>query len=104
MILLWNILAWEQRSFVSRVKGEIAGKGLQGERRVESLEFEVCLHGWIECERCFACLSLRLVPPRTLLAVPSFAIDESTRTRGFDAAIEFLKEAHRACGWIWDER
>lgn len=37
------------------------------------------------------------------LVVPSFAIDEKTRTQAFDAAIGFLREAHREHGWDWDE-
>lgn len=44
-----DILVNEQRTFVQRIKHEIAEKGLENERKIQSLEFEGQIHGWLEC-------------------------------------------------------
>ncbi|KAF2835185.1 alpha/beta-hydrolase [Patellaria atrata CBS 101060] len=65
----------EQLTFVERMKADLHKKGVkETERKVESIIFEKGFHGWLE--------------------VPSFAIDEQTRTEAFNAAFQFIGEIH----------
>lgn len=43
-----DILLNEQRTFIQRIKHEIEERGLENERKIQSLEFEGQIHGWLE--------------------------------------------------------
>ncbi|KAL1962125.1 hypothetical protein VTN77DRAFT_592 [Rasamsonia byssochlamydoides] len=68
-----DILVEEQLSFVDRLRKDMDARK-DGDRKVEARLFDKCLHGWLE--------------------LPSFAIEEKTRTDAFNAMIKFIKEAH----------
>ncbi|KAF2147546.1 uncharacterized protein K452DRAFT_293942 [Aplosporella prunicola CBS 121167] len=79
-----DVLAAEQVAFVERVRGEGKANAEEG-RRVEVLVGEERAHGWLE--------------------VPGFLLGrEGRRERDevFAKAVEFVKEAHRRRGWVWD--
>jgi hypothetical protein len=101
-----DILLDEQMKFAKRLQEDVEEakrNGVKGPRRdVEIMIFENCMHGWLECELPCCNVSRTLLIKNckaNWLPVPSFAIDEKTRERAFQASVEFIKDVHRDHGW-----